>query len=104
MSEVDTKSISKSFNPNIFKRKTELREAKAIFTTLLAIRIVEKNLSGCLRKYLAFTAYRLFFLARSSTLILFATIKAISEEEKNALRTNKKSSSNKSDVIDKSAN
>ena len=47
---VDIIRIAYSRRPKIRKRKTELSEAKAIFTTILEIRIVEKNLSGFLRK------------------------------------------------------
>ena len=52
---------------------------------LFEIKIVEKKRSGLWTKYFAFFADRLFFLARISILILFETMNAISEDEKNAL-------------------
>jgi hypothetical protein len=62
-----------------------------MFTMLFDINIVEKKTWGFLTKNLAFFAERLFLRARISILILFATTKAISDDEKNAL--------NKSNII-----
>lgn len=81
----EIRSMVSSSSPKIFKRKTELSEAKVILTILLEMRIDEKNISGLFIKYLAFFADKLFFLARTSILILFDTMKAISEEAKKAL-------------------
>lgn len=65
-----------------------------ICTILVLIRIVEKNNWLFLKKYKAVCAARLFFLALISNFILFATTKASSEEEKNALSKISKNSRN----------
>lgn len=58
-------------------------EANAILITLLEINIVEKNICGSFTKYNASLAASLFLRALISNFNLFATIKAISDPEKN---------------------
>jgi hypothetical protein len=77
--------ILNSFRLNAAERIKALKDAKAIFTTLLAINIVEKKCWGFLTNEYALLAAIFFFLARTSIFSLFETTNASSEPEKKAL-------------------
>ena len=88
-SKVEITRIVSSEKPNNSNSTTELSDAKVILSMSFDIRIVEKKILGLSTKYLAFRAIKYFLRARSSILILFETINAISDAEKKALAISK---------------
>jgi len=69
-------------SPQSWTNSTVPREAVAILTMLLPIRMVEMSLSYCSESLQARTAFRLPFSARVFSLVRFREEKAVSVAEK----------------------